>query len=310
MVDIKHENKNVREKSMNPTLSEVRLHLPSSVLPYEQTKNVFVEANQDRLAEEGVVVLPTPQHITKLETAVEKANSVLEQQRTGLKFVKHEKLNDYYIQIVDSKNERLQYLPIVTFVQEKEDMDYQVHDVLYPAEEEALQKVSDGFELYKEKYPTQTVRAIVMDILDACSPVAVRPSGGVYFVPEQCSKQIENLQNLVSDLNPFCLDNGKTDFRTVPVIDVDEQRDMVSQSLQEQVKTESLNFIKEISTIIQSGRKASVQTATRYVEQVQALKVKVKEYEDLLETEIDSVQATMDLAMEAAKKLLNNIEAA
>lgn len=111
MVDIKHENKNVREKSMNPTLSEVRLHLPSSVLPYEQTKNVFVEANQDRLAEEGVVVLPTPQHITKLETAVEKANSVLEQQRTGLKFVKHEKLNDYYIQIVDSKNEVIREIP-------------------------------------------------------------------------------------------------------------------------------------------------------------------------------------------------------
>jgi len=51
---------------MNPTISEVRLHLPSSVLPYEQTKNVFVEANQKALADEGIVILPTPQHVTKL----------------------------------------------------------------------------------------------------------------------------------------------------------------------------------------------------------------------------------------------------
>lgn len=96
---------------MNPTLSEVRLHLPSSVLPYEQTKNVFVEANQERLAEEGVVILPTPQHVTKLEAAVENANSILEQQRIGLKFVKHDKLNDYYIQIVDEKNDVIREIP-------------------------------------------------------------------------------------------------------------------------------------------------------------------------------------------------------
>jgi len=96
---------------MNTTLSEVRLHLPSSVLPYEQLKNIFVEANQEQLADEGTVVLPTPQHITKLEKAVEKANIVLEQQRTGLKFVKHEKLNDYYIQIVDSSEKVIREIP-------------------------------------------------------------------------------------------------------------------------------------------------------------------------------------------------------
>ncbi len=96
---------------MNPIISEVRLHLPSSVLPYEQTKNVFVEANQKTLADEGIVILPTPQHVTKLEAAVEKANQVLDQQRTGLKFMKHEKLNDYYIQIVDTNNEVIREIP-------------------------------------------------------------------------------------------------------------------------------------------------------------------------------------------------------
>lgn len=96
---------------MNPTISEVRLHLPSSVLPYDQTRNVFVEENHSRLAEEGIVILPTPQHITKLEAAVEKANMILEKQHTGLKFMKHEKLNDYYIQIVDTNNEVIREIP-------------------------------------------------------------------------------------------------------------------------------------------------------------------------------------------------------
>ncbi len=52
---------------MNSINTEIRLHLPSNVLPYEATRNVFVEANQEALAEEGVVVLPTPSTLRNLK---------------------------------------------------------------------------------------------------------------------------------------------------------------------------------------------------------------------------------------------------
>lgn len=96
---------------MNSINTEIRLHLPQNVLPYEATQNVFVEANQEELAQDGVVVLPTLQYVTKLETAIEKANIQLEMQRTGLKFVKHEKLNEYYIQVVDANNQVVKEIP-------------------------------------------------------------------------------------------------------------------------------------------------------------------------------------------------------
>ena len=96
---------------MNPINVEIRLHLPVNVLPYEATRSVFIEANQEDLAQDGIVILPTPQHVTKLETAIDKANLQLETQRTGLKFVKHEKLNEFYIQIVDMNNNVVQEIP-------------------------------------------------------------------------------------------------------------------------------------------------------------------------------------------------------
>ncbi|WP_214859419.1 flagellar protein FlaG [Exiguobacterium sp. s161] len=96
---------------MNSINTEIRLHLPQNVLPYKATRNVFIEANQESLSEEGVIILPTPQHITKLETAIEQANIKLEVQRTGLKFVKHEKLNEYYIQVVDANNQVVKEIP-------------------------------------------------------------------------------------------------------------------------------------------------------------------------------------------------------
>lgn len=96
---------------MNSINTEIRLHLPQNVLPYEATRNVFVEANQKELAEDGIVILPTPQHVAKLETAIEQANVKLELQRTGLKFIKHEKLNEYYIQVVDTNENVVQEIP-------------------------------------------------------------------------------------------------------------------------------------------------------------------------------------------------------
>lgn len=96
---------------MNSINTEIRLHLPANVLQYEATRNVFVEANQKELTQDGIVVLPTPQHVTRLETAIDKANLQLESQRTGLKFVKHEKLNEFYIQIVDMNDNVVQEIP-------------------------------------------------------------------------------------------------------------------------------------------------------------------------------------------------------
>jgi len=60
---------------MNSINTEIWLHLPENVLPYEATRNVFIEANQEDLAHDGSVILPTPQHITKLEKAIEKQTS-------------------------------------------------------------------------------------------------------------------------------------------------------------------------------------------------------------------------------------------
>lgn len=96
---------------MDSIRMEIRVHLPLNVLPHYEARDIFTETNQEALATEGVVVLPTPQHITKLETAMEQANIKLELQRTGLKFVKHEQLNEYYIQVVDTNNNVVQEIP-------------------------------------------------------------------------------------------------------------------------------------------------------------------------------------------------------
>lgn len=207
-------------------------------------------------------------------------------------------------EVVDSANVRLEYAPIVTMILEKEDLSTYDLKTLYPQEIEAVDLVLDEYESAKENYNAQHARTIVMDILADLQQVAVRPSGGVYFVLEKYSDEIQSLQNMVRDLSQFCIKDSCTMW-TVPVIDVQEQRDMVNDSLQAQIKSDSFNLINEVSEIIKSGRKVSEKTARKYIESVKGLKAKVKEYEELLEIEIAGVQGTMDLALEAAVKLLD-----
>lgn len=210
-------------------------------------------------------------------------------------------------EVVDSANQRLQYLPIVTMVLEKEFIYTYNKETLYQPEEKAVNQVLEEFESSKENYNAQHVRSIIMDILADLQQVSVRPSGGVYFVPENFKTETSSLQNMIRDLSQYCT-KDKCTMWTVPVIDVDEQRKMINESLQENIKSDSYNLINEVAEIIKSGRKVSDKTAQKYIDQVKALKVKVKEYETLLEAEITGVQGTMDLAMEAAKKLLERQE--
>lgn len=96
---------------MDSIKMDIRIHFPLNVLQDCRSPIIYMEGNQGSPAEEDVIILPTPQHITKLETAMKQANVKLELQQTGLKFVKHEELNEYYIQVVDTNNNVVQEIP-------------------------------------------------------------------------------------------------------------------------------------------------------------------------------------------------------
>lgn len=208
---------------------------------------------------------------------------------------------------VDSKNVRLDFKSIVLLQNEGEDIYRYDLESLYSEEETLIKNMLDDFKINRNKYTDVHIRSMIMAILFDLNPVVVRPSGGVYFIPVKFGAEITALQQLIIDLGGYCINekNEKTSCFTVPIIDIAEQREMVKVSLQDQIKDSSNNLIKEIKEIIDKGRKVSEKTATSYVQQAQSLKNMVKEYEDILDMEITSVQAVMDLALEKALELID-----
>jgi hypothetical protein len=103
--------------------------------------------------------------------------------------------------------------------------------------------------------------------------------------------------------------DARSRMYSIPVVDAVEQREMVQESLEDQVRSHSQALIKEMAEIIQKGRKVTAKTAAQYIDRVKGLQGMVKEYEDILEREIISSQANLEAAMQQALSLLSNQDA-
>lgn len=217
-------------------------------------------------------------------------------------------------EVVDSKNVRLEYLPVAN-MKLVNDTDFITEPIvprhdLYNDEDIALLKVENEFDRCKDNYNGRHVRELVQNILNGCRPVAVRPSGGVYFVPEEFADAVQALSNMIRELSQYSIDAERSRMYHVPVIDVQEHRVMVAESLEDQVKNDSQSLIAEMAKILKDGRNITQKTAEQYINKVKDLKKMVAKYEDMLNTEILNVQECMNIALEQAKKLLENVEAA
>jgi hypothetical protein len=217
-------------------------------------------------------------------------------------------------EVVDSKNTRLEYLPVVEFGL-KNDTDFSADCMidtlaLYQEEIKAMKNVTIEYEKCRQNYNGRHVRELVQGILSGCDPVAVRPSGGVYFVPEKHGETVQSLSDMVKILSQYSINSERSRLYSVPVIDAKEHREMVAESLEDQVKNNGQSIVSEMANVLKSGRNITQKTAEQYINKVKDLKSMVAKYSDMLQTEILNVDEIMDIAMKQARKLLDTVEAA
>jgi hypothetical protein len=181
---------------------------------------------------------------------------------------------------------------------------------LYQDEIKAMKNVTLEFEKCRQSYNGRHVRELVQGILSECDPVSVRPSGGVYFVPEKFGETVQSLSEMVKIISQYSINAERSRLYSVPVIDAQEHRVMVAESLEDQVKNNSQSLVSEMTNVLKSGRNITQKTAEQYINKVKDLKKLVANYSEMLNTEILNVDEIMSIAMQQARKLLDSVEAA
>lgn len=186
-------------------------------------------------------------------------------------------------ELLDSKNVRLQYSVTGEIVFERETNkictraftdDTIIKDLLIKAEE--------LYNKYKESYDGSHIRRLVRDILYRLNPVIVRPSGGVYFVPEKHAETLLKLKKLIQMIG--------SEFFVIPLINDAETRDMILKKYIDQVTEQ----IIEISTLMNKGDVTKAEMVTLF-ETSKKLLQQLDQYEGILQAELTDLKERANL---------------
>lgn len=186
-------------------------------------------------------------------------------------------------ELLDSKNVRLQYSVTGEIVFERETNkiytraftdDTIIKDLLIKAEE--------LYNKYKESYDGSHIRRLVRDILYRLNPVIVRPSGGVYFVPEKHAETLLKLKKLIQMIG--------SEFFVIPLINDAETRDMILKKYIDQVTEQ----IIEISTLMNKDDVTKAEMVTLF-ETSKKLLQQLDQYEGILQAELTDLKERANL---------------
>lgn len=185
----------------------------------------------------------------------------------------------------------------------------------------AVEKAKTLFHKYRNYYTSDHIRRMVKTVLYDSQSVALRPSGAIYFVPRKHETKIHALRDFMK-----CLP-GNTEIHLMPVVDMDEQREMLEEKLRSHITAEvsrigaALGGKPEILTVKQGLKRlagsfadtlkssaVSKNVANNAIVQLQSLNVQVREYEGLLETNLSEVRSTLELLRNQVRVILDRVE--
>ncbi|MDX8367686.1 DUF6744 family protein [Cytobacillus sp. IB215665] len=195
-------------------------------------------------------------------------------------------------EVVDQQGERLEYeteAAKVYFDKKNEQFTFVALDDFA---EELAEEAKRLYEINRSHYNGQAVRGSITNYLKTMSPTPVRPSGGVYFVPE---KYTENLRNLVQ----FNSHLSKGEAHMIPLIDSSDNRDMIRQKVLEHLQgtlTECTTALRD-DKIPKGKVKAIIDEAKRVVGDF-------KDYRSLLADTVDHMENHVDLIRQQVQLLL------
>ncbi|GGK22471.1 hypothetical protein GCM10010965_14240 [Caldalkalibacillus thermarum] len=197
------------------------------------------------------------------------------------------------VETVDQKGKRLDYEGQAALLVLDKEADQLKVGVVLPEVEELAQEASRLYDIYKSHYPAQAVRVMVADILKSMSPTPVRPTGGVYFVPQSHQNELAKLCAFVNSL-----DKGEA-FK-IPLIDTMDNRQMVNRKLQDHLEEIMARCHVALKGDLKKSQvKEIIEEAKRVISDFHQYREIVTDDIDRLENYIDTIRKNVALMVES-----------
>lgn len=224
-------------------------------------------------------------------------------------------------EVRDKKNVRLSYEQIGVLEFERQWGTMHTTAITDEAKS-ALHKAEVLYGKYRDYFVGDHIRKMMKLVLNDCKAVGIRMAGAVFFTPKAYEPTIKTLHALVK-----LLPGSKVEMHYLPVVNADEQREMLEEKLRGHVLTQvsqigSLlggnaevlgvkktlkSLASEFAATLKSQKAVSKTTANHAIQNLQGLKQQVTEYENLLETNLSEVKGTLDILRKQVRIMLDRI---
>ena len=147
--------------------------------------------------------------------------------------------------------------------------------------EDIMLKIEQNFNDWCVFHTKDTVRNIVNRIVNDTHPVSLTPTGLCKFIPKSHTDLLYGLKEAVTELQVYGQSSGNF-MEIIPVIDTEEQRNLIKNASELELKDNLFAFTQELKEVLQNRSVLPAKTVTSYLNRFKVLKEQVDDYEGLL----------------------------
>ncbi len=211
---------------------------------------------------------------------------------------KEEILRHLVKEVVDASNRRLDYRPIAHLRLNKtnQHMSADVVDATDPdATTNLASTAHERYQRFLAVYQGRHLREVVLSLLRSLSPVAVRPSGGVYFVPAEYEAVLGQIQTFVQSVH--------AEMWRVPMMDMGDSRAVLSHSVGQEVETSGERLVDRLTQLLGQRGTLSDRERVRALDELERLQKMTQQYSALLDDKLLSVRVNLEVAQKQVRSL-------
>lgn len=169
-----------------------------------------------------------------------------------------------------------------------------------------LTQVNETYTDLAANLHAQAIRAVIRNYLVHLNAIAVKPSGGVYFVHNSRHSTLVNLQTLVRRIG-----QGSS-FHMIPLPDTTDQREMLTEAFEAEVEDDCRLLLAEIAEVNEKSKiRAFKIPAKKYAElsvRYREVQERSEEYTKMLGLAQQRAGAALEMALDSIMDLSGRID--
>ncbi len=214
-------------------------------------------------------------------------------------------------ELVDAQGKRLQYDKIaeIRFDKDTSNVNLNVEQSFQYEYDYATHcaKFFDEYDSFKNNHDANAIRNTLRDILKKCHATPMRPSGGIYFVTVEHTTLMEALEQLIPMVDAFAITTtfDRSEFKTIPVLDIEKQQDLIKEKVEEDIEHEVMTMISDLKHQVDSGEIMGIKRLNDFLLQTKEIRDKAFEYNKVLKHKVTVNEVQLNVVANYVKQLLD-----